>query len=640
MDLDRFQAPRPRPTSFDDRPPLEIGPDHPWALDDDRPPERVVNLDTGRSVSMDEVWAAHRNAQARAEERIGSALTAYDEPSTVEQPEASPGVLTFLEELEDYGSTDPRLLRLLKLPRTATFVEDEIVPLISAGALPKRLVAAHVRILSGLSLMDQVALLTDSYQLSALRVLKNGKERASEEERFIAAEYFFAAHPTLIRKFRETGFTPIEIDAFVTRMAAREPGKAYLMRENLDDPYSRDELYGLLEDTYWRLDQDGDGAEFDRQAADVVRLARLSKKEVEMFLRAKGLYSRDRLLRLFGVPNTEGTLHWSEAGPLLRGRDDVEKIDEVREQELERFMEGAEKIDGALYDALLQAFPERVEKIESDRSQVEALRSAAVERIGVFEKGTNSAPLRLLLEDVEMPVVYKTPQREPRTQGDSLTTEEAREAARAKDIDFDLIVRVGVLPGEGFKREWLCRVVSEAFQTELVTPTVIRRGPEGVGSMQAWRIGSPAATVEWEERLGEERLIWLAVFDYLVQHCDRHLANFLLTPEDEAVAIDNALSFSLATGPDAPKRDQLRSFPARHMAGREIPLIIRRQLRRAIQNPGVIAALRQSFDLVFPGHANKMFTQFLQRVEHVAPRDERTPSYVPNAVWTISNELE
>ncbi len=133
-----------------------------------------------------------------------------------------------------------------------------------------------------------------------------------------------------------------------------------------------------------------------------------------------------------------------------------------------------------------------------------------------------------------------------------------------------------------YKRERLAFLVSEALGWGVVPLTVIRDGPHGVGSMQLFihaRRGAHYFNLLPEHK---EEMLRIALFDCIVNNCDRKGGHCLVDAEGRVWAIDHGLTFS----PGAKLRTVMWDFaeervPA-HLRGCSEPLCGDGALREAL----------------------------------------------------------
>jgi hypothetical protein len=97
--------------------------------------------------------------------------------------------------------------------------------------------------------------------------------------------------------------------------------------------------------------------------------------------------------------------------------------------------------------------------------------------------------------------------------------------------------------GTLYRREYAAYVVSEALGWHLVPPTVIRDGPQGIGSVQLYREPAGQAIQRAADRFQRE-LMRLAVLDVITNNADRKAAHFLVGKDGRLWGIDHGLTFN------------------------------------------------------------------------------------------------
>lgn len=110
-------------------------------------------------------------------------------------------------------------------------------------------------------------------------------------------------------------------------------------------------------------------------------------------------------------------------------------------------------------------------------------------------------------------------------------------------------IRDGVRPGTFAMREWLASQIDRAAGFDIVPPTVLREGPEGMGSVQKMMPGkTPIDDLKlmgtWEKTAKPGALMRMSAFDRLVGQTDRKGDNFLVEEDGDLDAIDNSLIYS------------------------------------------------------------------------------------------------
>jgi hypothetical protein len=130
---------------------------------------------------------------------------------------------------------------------------------------------------------------------------------------------------------------------------------------------------------------------------------------------------------------------------------------------------------------------------------------------------------------------------------------------------------------------------------------VLRDGPEGLGSVQDWRVGKTAAkhgNADGIEHM--DQLMRVALLDWLTGNADRHMGNWVIGADGKHQAIDNGAMF--------PKRltkyDGLRSVPSFMLEG------------RLAGSPEVLKALKKGFDATLNKEdAARAWNEFSSRLE-------------------------
>lgn len=93
------------------------------------------------------------------------------------------------------------------------------------------------------------------------------------------------------------------------------------------------------------------------------------------------------------------------------------------------------------------------------------------------------------------------------------------------------------------QREVAAWVVSEALGSSLVPPTVLREGPFGVGSVQAFIDADHDVDLNEFAASNEEQLAMLAVFDLIINNADRKGSHCLVDHAGQLWGIDHGVAF-------------------------------------------------------------------------------------------------
>ena len=94
------------------------------------------------------------------------------------------------------------------------------------------------------------------------------------------------------------------------------------------------------------------------------------------------------------------------------------------------------------------------------------------------------------------------------------------------------------------RREVAAFLVSEATGWSIVPPTVLREGPYGEGSLQAWVHADDSVDVVRMVVESDPRLRRIAVFDAILNNTDRKGGHLLPVPGGHVHAVDHGVTFS------------------------------------------------------------------------------------------------
>ncbi len=161
------------------------------------------------------------------------------------------------------------------------------------------------------------------------------------------------------------------------------------------------------------------------------------------------------------------------------------------------------------------------------------------------------------------------------------------------------------------RREVAAFLVSEATGWSIVPPTVLREGPYGEGSLQAWVHSDDSVDVVRLVVESDPRLRRIAAFDAIVNNTDRKGGHLLPIPGGHVHAVDHGVTFSIV-----PKlRTLLWAWEGEPFAPDEVEALTRvraaldgslgGELRELLYGPEVDATIARVDDLlatgVFPG---------------------------------------
>jgi hypothetical protein len=274
-----------------------------------------------------------------------------------------------------------------------------------------------------------------------------------------------------------------------------------------------------------------------------------------------------------------------------------------REKDRERglvLVERSREVNAVMTAALERAYPERAE-IERQRALVEQELQGDIVRIADIPGKAVNKPMRIKVEG-------------------------GREAA-FKPTGREEQARLGIRAGESAGREWLAFQIDRALKLDIVPHTTLRDEAEhGVGSVQEWRSGKPAARLApYAEKADPVQLESLALLDVLMQNTDRHANNFLIDEANggKVWAIDNSLVLST----EHRGFDKLRSSPLRFADLANKPVSAENQARIAALRaaPEVLAALQQAFEVSLGDNAAKLWKEFSARLDQYGQPGAKLP---------------
>jgi hypothetical protein len=201
--------------------------------------------------------------------------------------------------------------------------------------------------------------------------------------------------------------------------------------------------------------------------------------------------------------------------------------------------------------------------------------------------------------------------------------------ARIEDSETPAFIKpsYGDMPGQGLTieagtgpmREWLAFQVSEMFGDLGVPPTACRFEEDLDGFVSAQK-GVPGELAEnfgtdWQNQVSnKETIARIGVGDYLNFNNDGGRNNIQVDGEN-AYSIDNARSFSNLEGENIGNSEILRSDALDAVAGERVPDDVLNKMRDFLGNEKKQEVLKQCFEVAIPRNADKVFKQFVGRVE-------------------------
>ena len=188
-------------------------------------------------------------------------------------------------------------------------------------------------------------------------------------------------------------------------------------------------------------------------------------------------------------------------------------------------------------------------------------------------------------------------------------------------------LRDGVPSDSYGMREWLAGQIDRALQIDVIPTTVVRDGPDGFGSVQDWKVGKMAVTVDWKKE-GDLKGLRDTAFDDVVKgNTDRHDGNFLIGPDGQVHAIDHGLIL------DSSSDSQLRSYPLEVFSGQGVPDDVLKRIADFRAAPEVQDMLKKAFTVALGAEAGPAWQQFLNGVEQLSPPDNEKAGTFPYPAW-------
>ncbi len=431
---------------------------------------------------------------------------------------------------------------------------------------------------------DQVARGKAEAAMAAL--VAKGPEGSSYDEKLSIILPALEANPWLGYQLDAVGLSPGEKLGVMLRLAKKSPAAFFTAIKSSGIDFTKDEKMAITQDIL---------EDIPENFPEAARRFNLSHDDVAEIIREYDPENRAVLLQVLKIPGREGTKAYmgfsqEEAAFFMEAEKSVEKRGEFKK------IEAVRKVSRDLMLAIEAAFPERAEA-ERERAKAERELMGNMESFGELSdpavKATQTAnkPLYVNFEGRLLPACYK-----PRK----------REAA----------IRSGIVKGESVGREALAAFIDRALKLDLVPPTVLRDGPEGIGSVQDWKVGQSAFKLAGDayDQRHEAELKKLAFFDWLTTNSDRHEGNWMVSPDGRHQAIDNGAIF----GKRVDREDGLRSVPSDAMAGLDLPSEIRKNVEGLIGSPEVMAALKKGFEATLSAEdAVRAWKEFTDKLELV-----------------------
>ncbi len=410
------------------------------------------------------------------------------------------------------------------------------------------------------------------------------------------AEIICLRCPEMAGNLQPEIFSPLDRLAIAMRVARKNPDSFVKMLDTLDVTFTDDDRRMIAQDI----------ATLHPESLNIIiHGLKLSHKMVEQILDdTTQLKDRARMLNSLEIPQ-------ADALSLKQGYGKTSRENNLTYSEnIEKTVRETDRISQDLSRAVINAFPHRL-TAERERTSIEQNMRRPIKTIGELGSRSANAPLAVTFDDKPFPSVYKPYKREPGV------------------MDNRPQMRKGIHPGEGMAREWLAAQIDKALQLDVVPPTILRNGPEGIGSVQDWRVGRIAGIIRPKTADAQE-LMKIAVFDVVCLNSDRHDGNYLVAPDGSVQAIDNG--YILSTIPEQPK-EGLRSYPVEDVQGQPVPKEIRDKIFHLRHTPDVLEALHQAFQFTFQRDTPTIWKNFLTRLESLGPDDPTIETELPPVQW-------
>ncbi len=316
-----------------------------------------------------------------------------------------------------------------------------------------------------------------------------------------------------------------------------------------------------------------------------------------------------------------------EVASLLEIQDRPETLAEVKE-----ILAGADRLTSELFDSLLSDAETLEEKREvlQDLNETFELRESKIEDSEVFDpsrRGANNSHLLYFTERGQDFIGIHKPR----------SGEANRPGCKG--------LLPGIEAGAYFGREWLAFMIDRALKSKFVSPTVLRRGQEGIGSVQKWvkgaqsllEAGGFAKKVEAGEKIdvlaelkklgvSEEEIVGLAAEHWVMAQADGKPAN-VGVKEEKLKGFDNGGIFP--RGFKYLERGEIRDFKAGTTYSEIIEAakgispeiqkkVLKEKYRSFIEAPQRQEVLKKAFEVTLGDGAEEAWNIFISRIQQIA----------------------
>jgi hypothetical protein len=256
----------------------------------------------------------------------------------------------------------------------------------------------------------------------------------------------------------------------------------------------------------------------------------------------------------------------------------------------ETLVEFCGEAERSMTAAIAKERPDRLEA-ETERDRIAQELMGEIE--GVAHLGGTNAPMVMTFKGREMPAAYK---------------------ARVKEVGVEtgLEIRPGIPPGTFAAREWLAHQIDRAIGLDIVPVTVLRYGPDGLGSVQDWKPGRLGCNIMFVKAAKEypavaEQLERIALFDTAAQNCDRHDGNWIMQEDGKHFAHDNGF---ILPGGKPGFGNSLRSWPLWAVGGRQLSEGSKGLIESFQKSAAIKESLKRCFEAALGHQAEELWRKF------------------------------
>lgn len=323
--------------------------------------------------------------------------------------------------------------------------------------------------------------------------------------------------------------------------------------------------------------------EFSQGMQWYVDFKRLSPEEAKRFLQETDVTCREEVREILRVPPRQFG-NERKIMPTFENRYEKDHPIDVDSMRM---------LSDLLHRAIEQTDPARAEQLQKKKEHEQVLFGSIV-AAGELNSVTWASPIFLYLEGDEItPAIYKP---------------------QVRDVSG---MRDGIPEGTYAQREWLAYQIDQSLGIDVIPPTILRDGPDGVGSVQEWVIAKTAAAHgKWETQANPDQLEDVAFDDVVKQNQDRHQGNFLIGYDGSVHAIDHGLILAATQG-----TTYIKSAPGFRFIGKPPSDRVIHRIQKFRSSPDIQQALRACFDAALSKDAEDAWKKFERGLEQLSPTD-------------------